>query len=80
MAILDDETRDNILIQTALLAAKTAETVAGLIEATQPKLGQFGGTIERPTPIETGGLLRLDADALRRLLPEDADPLIGRSL
>jgi len=77
---LTDESRNEILIATALLTAKTAESVAALIEATQPKLGQFGGSLERPTPVEIGGLLRLDADALRRLLPEHADPLTGESL
>ena len=46
---LTDESRNEILIATALLTAKTAESVAALIEATQPKLGQFGGSLERPT-------------------------------
>ena len=66
-------TSDEIFKQIAIVLADLIEAVAPLIEATQPHLGQFGGEIPRPAPVETAKELRSSAAALRLLYPKDKD-------
>lgn len=69
MALTDQDK----LKQVALLLADVVDLLAPLIGATQPHLGQFGGVIHRPTPLELEASLHTRANELRQLYSTDTN-------